>query len=447
MLKFCINSQTPPVRFSIDYSRMNYANINNFIEGKDYIFSPGGVTRMVYPFILKCLKNKLIDNPHWISLNPFAPSTVDFNGIILHGIKMEQSSLKGYGYTKEMIWKILHGMEDPKTIFWEDEFADYIYYNRKSSLLMQKLDKEIDFDIFYIHDFQQLPIGSMIKTLKPKIFRWHIPFNENFIPQSWKDLLLVYFNSYDAIIVSSDKFKENLIKIGYKGKVFKIYPYIDLSSYKVPNKSIINDFYNKFNISKDDKIILNVARMDPIKRQDIIIKAVAKLIKKFKNLKLILVGNGSFSSSKQGIGLNKAEAWTNYLRSLIKEYDLERNVVLTGHLSEEYLHAAYYISDLMVLSSFTEGFGLVVIESWIYKKPVVVSSEVGVAELVDGQNGFLFDPLNIEDLSSKIEMILTNEKLALEMGLNGYETAKKCSLEEGYKKELEVLKSVLGEII
>jgi glycosyltransferase involved in cell wall biosynthesis len=447
MLKFCINSQTPPVRFSIDYSRMNYANINNFIEGKDYIFSPGGVTRMVYPFILKCLKNKLIDKPHWISLNPFAPSTVDFNGIILHGIKMEQSSLKGYGYTKEMIWKILHGMEDPKEIFWEDEFADYIYYNRKSSLLMQKLDKEIDFDIFYIHDFQQLPIGSMIKTLKPKIFRWHIPFNENFIPQSWKDLLLVYFNSYDAIIVSSDKFKENLIKIGYKGKVFKIYPYIDLSSYKVPNKSIINDFYNKFNISKDDKIILNVARMDPIKRQDIIIKAAAKLIKKFKNLKLILVGNGSFSSSKQGIGLNKAEAWTNYLISLIKEYDLEENVVLTGHLSEEYLHAAYYISDLMVLSSFTEGFGLVVIESWIYKKPVIVSSEVGVAELVDGQNGFLFDPLDIEDLSSKIEMILTNEKLALEMGLNGYETAKKCSLEEGYKKELVVLKSVLGEII
>jgi len=45
-----------------------------------------------------------------------------------------------------------------------------------------------------------------------------------------------------------------------------------------------------------------------------------------------------------------------------------------------------------------------------------------------------------------MELILKSEKLASEMGLNGYETAKLCSLEEGYKKELEVLKIVLGEL-
>jgi len=438
MLKLCINSQTPPVRFNVDYSKLKFSNLEAFVEGKDYIFSPGGVTRMVYPFILKCLKDKIVKTPYWISLNPLAPDILDFNGIILYNVKLDPNILKGYGYTKEIIWKILHGMENPKEIFWEDEFTDYIYYNRKSSLIMHDLDREIDFDVFYIHDFQQLPIGYMLKTLKPKIFRWHIPFEENFIPKEWKDLLSVYFNQYNAVIVSSDKFKENLIKIGYKGKIFKIYPYIDISSYKIPNKSIINEFY--------DKIILNVARMDPIKRQDIIIKALAKLINKFNNLKLILVGNGSFSSSKQGLGLNKAEAWVNYLKSLITEYNLEKNVILTGHLSDEYLQAAYYISDLVVLSSFTEGFGLVVIEGWLYKKPVIVSSNVGVAELVNGSNGFLFDPLNIEDLSNKMELILKSEKLASEMGLNGYETAKLCSLEEGYKKELEVLKIVLGEL-
>ena len=45
----------------------------------------------------------------------------------------------------------------------------------------------------------------MLSTLKPKIFRWHIPFDESMIPDQWRQLLAAYFNSYDMVIVELEQ--------------------------------------------------------------------------------------------------------------------------------------------------------------------------------------------------------------------------------------------------
>ncbi|MEM4596975.1 MAG: glycosyltransferase [Thermoplasmata archaeon] len=52
-------------------------------------------------------------------------------------------------------------------------------------------------------------------------------------------------------------------------------------------------------------MVLNVARMDPMKSQDILIKAVARLKRTIPNIKLMLVGDGSFTSSASGLGSSK----------------------------------------------------------------------------------------------------------------------------------------------
>lgn len=419
-----------------------------FTEGRDFQFTPGGVTRMVFPLLKRMLTEGIIKDAHWVSLNPIGPESVTVDGITLHHISLAAEKMKGYGYTKESIWKILHGIPTDRgsasQLLWQDEFSDYTYYNRLSAERITQLDSVHDFDIFYIHDFQQLPMGHMLHTLKPKVFRWHIPFDESTVPSEWKEFLSTYLNSYDAVLVSCKKYLQAISHFGYSGKAHYVYPYIDPSPYVEPTEAELAEFCKRFGIKNEDRIALVVARLDPMKGQDRAITALARVVKEAPNVKLILVGNGSFSSSKQGIGLSKADLWLNELRIIAKRLGIEDHVVFTGHLSQRQLCAAYERCDLTVLPSVREGFGLVVIESWLYRKPTVVTSRAGIAELIEeGQNGLLFHPDDPNTLAEKILDLLLDARKARLLGENGFATSKKCLIDSGVKAESEV---VLGLI-
>lgn len=458
-LSLCVSSQTPLVRFNLSQEDIvqKYRNLAqplklaNLVEGEDYEFTAGGVTRMVFPLLRKMLDEDILTGTHWVSLNPMGPKRIEANNIMLNHVQLEKERMGGYGRAKETMWKTLHGIKKerkPVELFlWQDEFIDYTYYNRLCSELVMKLDKENDFDLFYIHDFQQLPMAHMLHTLKPKVFRWHIPFDESLIPEMWKQSLASYFNAYDTVIVSCKRYLESLQKSGYRGKACYIYPYIDQEGYKPPNKKELVEFEQKFKIREDDRVILVVARLDPMKGQDRAIKGFSRVAKDFPDLKLIVAGDGSFSSSKKGIGLSKAEKWLSQLREIVKTLRIEDRVIFTGHLTHSELQAAYKRCELTLLPSILEGFGLVVIESWLYKKPTIVSSRAGVAELVKhGENGLLFDSDDPDDLTDKISVLLSNPNLASNLGENGFKTSRQCSLDRGARSEAKVMLNMVRSL-
>jgi len=399
---------------------------------------------MVFPLLKRMLNEGIVEDAHWVSLNPTGPEKAAVDGITLHHVSLESEKMKGYGYTKEAIWKAIHGipqkLESASQVLWQDEFSDYTYYNRLSAERIIQLDKETDFDVFYIHDFQQLPVGHMLHTLKPKVFRWHIPFDESMIPPEWRQFLSAYFSSYDAIIVSCKKYLEALKSLGYAGKAHYVYPYIDPSSYVKPTESELAEYCRSFGVRDDDRVVLVVARLDPMKGQDRVIKAMACVVKDVSKVKLILVGDGSFSSSKQGVGLSKADIWLSDLRILVKRLGIEDHVVFAGHLSQSQLNAAYERADITVLPSVREGFGLVVIESWLYRKPTIVTSRAGIAELIEeGGNGLLFDPDDPLILAEKTSELLADPERARALGENGFITSKRCLIDRGVEEESKVI--------
>jgi glycosyltransferase involved in cell wall biosynthesis len=449
-LRICVNTQTPLIRFNIAGEELKRLygrgcaplDLARLAEGRDYQFTPGGVTRMVFPLLKRMLGEGIIEDAHWVSLNPAGPEEVKVDGITLHHISLERERMRGYGYVKEAIWKIVHGipLELVSEVIWQDEFSDYIYYNRLSAERIIKLDKMHDFHLFYIHDFQQLPMGHMLRTLKPKVFRWHIPFDESMIPGEWRELLSAYFNSYDVVIVSCKRYLEALKSFGYAGEARYVYPYIDPTPYAKPTEAEIAELCRSLGIREGDRVVLVVARLDPMKGQDRAIRAIAIVAEEIQNVKLLLVGNGSFSSSRQGIGLSKAERWACELRALAKRLGIEDRVIFAGHLSQSQLNAAYGRCDLTVLPSIREGFGLVVIESWLHGKPAIVTSRAGVAELIeDGRNGLLFDPDDPYELAEKISSLLLDEERARILGERGLETSRGCLIDRGVREEAEII--------
>jgi len=455
-LKICINTQTPLVQFTERVPRFGgpenplvVTDLSTLTEGVDYRFSVGGLTRMVFPLINRMLKEGTLQDAHWISLNPNGPSTVKVGGITLHHISLEKERLAGYGNTKETIWGAVHGINgsgrEAQEVFWSDDFSEFEYYNRVSAELIMRLDSRLDFDVFYIHDFQQLPVGRLLNTLKPKIFRWHIPFDKSMIPDQWRELLTSYFNSYDLIIVSSTKYLTSLKSFGYNGRVRKIYPFVDPAEYTQPSSEEVAETSKKLGISPEDDVVLSVGRMDPMKGQDRAIRATALLVKEFPNLKLVLVGNGSFSGSGRGLGLSKSAVWRERLETLANELNIQDNVIFAGHLSQKELDAMYERCSFTVLPSVKEGFGLVVVESWLHSKATIVTSEAGIAELVeDGKNGMLVDPVDTEELASRMAKLLSDKESTRRMGEVGLTTSKLCSMEEGLKSETRAIDELLA---
>ena len=449
-LKICVNTQTPLMKFDTSNQelmrriteRTEMLDVNSLKQGIDFEYSAGGVTRMVLPLLLRMKQNALASDAHWVCLNPGAPAAVTVDGITIHHINLMRKQRVGYGLAKETIWRVFHGLSRSKEedLLWADDFVDYTFYNRVSAELIRSLDAHMDFDLFYIQDFQQLPVGRMLRTLKPKLLRWHIPFEESMIPSDWSAFLSTYLNSYDAIVVSCRKYLDSVKSLGYKGESFHVYPYIDQNVYGKPTEQDLSKLRRRLGLRGDDKIVLLVARLDPMKGQDAVIKAIPQVLRDVRGVKVVIVGNGSFSGSKSGLGLSKSEKWRIKLRDLVKSLHVEENVIFAGYLPQRLLNAAYESCDMTILPSRQEGFGLVVVESWLYKKPTLVSTKAGIAELInDGRNGLLFDPADMPVIAEKISAVLTDQRLAYDLGKNGYLTSRKCMIDEGLRAEWQII--------
>ncbi|MCK4298422.1 MAG: glycosyltransferase family 4 protein, partial [Planctomycetes bacterium] len=323
--------------------------IGMLTAGEDFEYAPGGVTRMLPPLLKSMYRDGLIKKPHWISLNSLGPEDSATGSLAFHSVRLAPHEAQRYGRFKEAIWKNLHGVE--RTPVPRDYFPGYALFNWKVAERALELHSREDFDLFYVHDFQLLLTGSMLGPTAAKVFRWHIPINvEGMLPE-WRSFLLRRLEDYDAVIVSCKSYRHSLMKGGFRGKAYQIYPHIDPGAYGEPRRSRVSQLCADLGIADDDQVLLLVARLDPMKGQDIAIKALAHVARRHPKLKLLMVGNGSFTSTRRGgLGLPKGLRWKAELEGLARSLGVEDRIIFAGFLPWDVLNAAYARSDAVVLS-------------------------------------------------------------------------------------------------
>lgn len=161
----------------------------------------------------------------------------------------------------------------------------------------------------------------------------------------------------------------------------------------------------KFSKTKSEKFeIVYVGRLEIVKNVESLIKAFASSDN--FNAHLTIVGDGRERSNLEEISC---------------KLQMESKITFTGFSSEpsKYLSNA----DLFVLPSLSEGFGIAAAEAMFLKIPVLCSNVGGIPEFVkDGENGWLFNSQNIDELSEKINDILAMDNtLRIQIGMNGYD--------------------------
>jgi glycosyltransferase involved in cell wall biosynthesis len=152
---------------------------------------------------------------------------------------------------------------------------------------------------------------------------------------------------------------------------------------------------------KSSVTILCVARQYPRKRVELLLKAAAKIRKKFPDLKLRIIGKGPEHSRLQALAakLHWKEALIGTVDDVISEY------------------AA---ADIFCLPSVQEGFGIVFLEAMVAGLPIVAARATAVPEVVlDGINGLLAKPESVESLAVALERLIKNPKLRRRLGQAG----------------------------
>ncbi|MGH7807042.1 MAG: glycosyltransferase family 4 protein [Thermodesulfobacteriota bacterium] len=225
------------------------------------------------------------------------------------------------------------------------------------------------------------------------------------------------------IIAISNSTKELLEQIGVPSKkITVIYNGVEKRMIcQKPNDKNIEELRTKLGISKEDKILLTVGRILPRKGQDMVIKALPKVINKYPKVRYIVVGEGRYKDK---------------FKKLAEENGVKDKVIFTGGVSHEQIKDLYDLCDLfMMLSRFwnnkVEGLGNAALEASARGKPVIAGSHAGLKEIVKhGITGYLVNPEDTEGITDAILDLLSNERKAQNMGENGRKMIKRFFTQE-----------------
>lgn len=192
---------------------------------------------------------------------------------------------------------------------------------------------------------------------------------------------------------------------------------------------IPSDFqFNGYNM--DSKRILAAGRLSEQKGFDMLIKAMPKVIEKYPEWKLDILGEGK----------EKEE-----LESLIKENKLENNVFLKGYSNEFYKITEDY--SFYVMPSRYEAFPCVLIEIQAKGLPAVsFDCKTGPSEIINnGKDGILVEAENIEKFAEAIIEMIQKDTGRIEMSKNAVENSKKFTIDKISAQWKELFENLLRE--
>lgn len=270
--------------------------------------------------------------------------------------------------------------------------------------------------------------GSEVYDFFPK--KQNISFRKKFK----KYLMKIFFKNAKRIICVSHSTKQLLEDYISGCKATVVYNGVRFDKFIKAPEERVNRLKREYNI--DGFVLGSVSRLDIDKGNDVVLKALPKVIAHYPNVKYIIVGEGEAESQ---------------LRQLCVKNGLTENVIFTGNIKQESLGLYYSLIDCFILPSRRgrrESFGLIYVEASYFKKVVIGTTHGGVPEVILNEiTGYTADPNDSDRISEIILEVISNPEKSASLAEAGYNrVVKEFSLDKMIKDTLEVYNGVLNDL-
>ena len=260
-----------------------------------------------------------------------------------------------------------------------------------------------DFDLYAPQQFFPIfPLWLIAKAKrKPLVATIHDVYRETWLQKyGFKGCLMAAFEKvmlkfpYAKIITVSSSSKKKLIESSVSGHRIEI----------IPNGVDVGK-YDGVKVEKSDRPrVIYVGRLIGYKHVDDLLVAFSRLD---LDAELYIVGEGSERKN---------------LEALRRELKIDHKVTFTGFVDERKKIELLKSSHVLVLPSTTEGFGIALIEAMAARTSVLATDIPALRELVeDGENGLLFKPRDINELKTKLELLLKDKGLQDKFSRGGHD--------------------------
>ncbi len=182
-----------------------------------------------------------------------------------------------------------------------------------------------------------------------------------------------------------------------------------------------------FEAKSDDTVLLTIAALHPRKGIKYLLRAMQKIVEQKNSTKLVIIGEGPEKTD---------------LEKLANKLKIQNHVKFLGH--QENIPKLLKSSELFVLPSVKEAFGLVLLEAMAAQLPIVATNVGGIPEIVeDRKTGMLVEPKDADLLAKNILMLINNKPLREKLAFLGHHRVKQFDVEAMVEKTKRVYDKVL----
>jgi glycosyltransferase involved in cell wall biosynthesis len=300
-------------------------------------------------------------------------------------------------------------------------------------LELRKLAREFSIDtahIVFFDYFSALPWIARLAGVRQVIYE--MQNSGSFGATSFKRVLLrlrTKLMTWPVMrMIAISKFvKEQLVLAGVpEEKIVVRYLGVDVERF-VPNPDEREQWGREFNLRPEELALSTVSYLRPFKNPQVLVQACKVLSDRNVAARLFVAGDGEMLAE---------------LRALSEQLGVSDRIHWLGNVAEP--KSLLQASDVFVLASVGEAFGLVLAEAMACGTPVVGSRNAGIAEVVaDGETGLLATPLEPESFADRLEQLWNQPGLREQLGRNSIQRVRQSfSMQQVVDNTVEIYESL-----
>ena len=271
---------------------------------------------------------------------------------------------------------------------------------------LNRVIKRLQPDVIHAHDAHGVAMASLALSLgaaaakhgePPLVVSRRVDFHLRHNSFSrWKH------RQVDCFIAASEAIRRMLISDGVpEERTVTVHEGIDVEHVLA---APLVDVHQAFFLPHGSPVVGNIAALVPHKGQRHLIEAAHLVVQKLPDVRFVILGEGELREA---------------LERLVKEYHLEKHVLLPGFRTDVF--GCLKSFDVFVMSSVTEGLGTSLLDAMACSRPIIATNTGGIPEVVDeGVTGLLVPPRDHTAMADAIVALVSNEPRRRAMGGAGF---------------------------